>query len=258
MKEFLTPSDIRLRYRDTGAGEDALLLVHGWCSSSRAWELTTRSQRAKVRVVRVDLRGHGASEAPPRGRYRWRDFTDDIDALMQTLGLARVVAIGHSMGSPIALELARRRPETVVGIVTIDGLSGLGLTRERAAMHPWVVALTPTSTAEIRRRLVQNFLPANERAALIVESDAMRTDPRAALAAYRDAVVTGTPRRDWSRLKQPVLYVAASHSRRTATDVRTVIPHAQFGQVVGSGHYVQFDATAQLHAMLNRFLAKLP
>ena len=243
MKEFLTPSDIRLRYRDTGAGEDALLLVHGWCSSSRAWELTTRSQRAKVRVVRVDLRGHGASEAPPRGRYRWRDFTDDIDALMQTLGLARVVAIGHSMGSPIALELARRRPETVVGIVTIDGLSGLGLTRERAAMHPWVVALTPTSTAEIRRRLVQNFLPANERAALI---------------AYRDAVVTGTPRRDWSRLKQPVLYVAASHSRRTATDVRTVIPHAQFGQVVGSGHYVQFDATAQLHAMLNRFLAKLP
>jgi pimeloyl-ACP methyl ester carboxylesterase len=146
----------------------------------------------------------------------------------------------------------------VVGVVAIDGLSGLGLTRERAASHPWVVALTPTSTAETRRRLVQSFLPADARGARIVEGDAMRTDPRAALAAYRDSVVTGAPRRAWRRLPQPFLYVAASRSRRSAGDVREVIPHAQFGQVVGSGHYVQLDAAPQLHAMLDRFLAGLP
>ena len=36
------------------------------------------------------------------------------------------------------------------------------------------------------------------------------------------------------------------------------IPRAEFGQVVNSGHYVQFDAAAQLHAMLDRFLAGIP
>ena len=57
---------------------------------------------------------------------------------------------------------------------------------------------------------------------------------------------------------RPFLYVGASESRRTAADVRAVIPHAQFGQVVNSGHYVQLDAAEQLHAMLDRFLAELP
>jgi pimeloyl-ACP methyl ester carboxylesterase len=258
MQELLMPGGARLRYRDTGAGDDALLLVHGWCSSGRAWERTARSLGRHSRVVRVDLRGHGASEAPPSGGYRWRDFAGDVEALVRALGLMRVVAVGHSMGSPVSLELARRLPGTVAGVVAIDGLSGLGLTRERAATHPWVVALTPTSTPATRRRLVQSFLPADERGARIVEGDAMRTDPRAALAAYRDSVVTGAPRAAWRRMPQPLLYVAASRGRRTADDVRAAIPHAQFGQVVGSGHYVQLDAAPQLHAMLERFLAGLP
>ncbi len=258
MQELLTPGGARLRYRDSGTGADALLLVHGWCSSGRAWERTARTLERRGRVVRVDLRGHGASEAPPGGGYRWRDFAGDVEALVAALGLARVVTVGHSMGSPVALELARRLPGTVAGVVAIDGLSGLGLTRERARAHPWVVALTPTSSAETRRRLVRSFLPADERGARIVEGDAMRTDPRAALAAYRDSVVTGAPRRAWRRLPQPFLHVAASRSRRTAADVRAVIPRAQFGQVVGSGHYVQLDAAPQLHAMLDRFLAALP
>lgn len=258
MHELRTPAGGMLRYRDSGADDDALLLVHGWCSSGRAWERTARAFAGRSRVVRVDLRGHGASETPEGGGYRWRDFTDDVEALVRSLGLARLVAVGHSMGSPISLELARRLPRTVSGVVAVDGLSGLGLTRERAATHPWVVELSPTSTAETRRRLVQTFLPDDARGARIVAGDAARTDPGAAVAAYRDSVVTGSPREAWRHQEQPFLYVAASRSRRTAGDVRAVIPHAQFGQVVGSGHYVQFDAAAQLHAMLDRFLTQLP
>ncbi len=258
MRELLTPAGARLRYRDEGAGDDALLLVHGWCSSGRAWERTARAFARRGRVLRVDLRGHGASKAPERGGFLWSDFADDLEALVRSLGLARLVAVGHSMGSPISLELAGRLPRTVTGVVAVDGLSGLGLSEERAATHPWVVALTPTSTAETRRRLVETFLPADPRGRQIVAGDAARADPGAALAAYRDSVVTGTPREAWRQQKHPFLYVAASRSRRTAVDVRAVIPHAQFGQVVNSGHYAQLDAAAQLHAMLDRFLAHIP
>ena len=258
MEELTTRSGARLRYRDEGAGDDALLLIHGWCSSGRAWERTARAFARRGRVVRVDLRGHGASEAPARGGYRWGDFADDLETLAGSLGLARVVAVGHSMGSPVSLELAGRLPRAVAGVVAVDGLSGLGLTGERAATHPWVVALTPTSTAETRRRLVEAFLPAAARGRRIVAADAARADPRAALAAYRDSVASGSPREAWREREHPFLYVAASRSRRSAADVRAAIPRAEFAQVVNSGHYVQFDAAAQLHAMIDRFLAAIP
>ncbi len=258
MRELTTPAGARIRYRDEGAGGDALLLLHGWCSSGRAWERTARAFARRCRVVRVDLRGHGASGAPAGGGYLWEDFADDVSVLVGRLGLDRIVAVGHSMGSPIALELAGRLPRAVAGVVAVDGLSGLGLTGERAAAHPWVRALTPSSTAETRRRLVGAFLPADARGRHIVEGDAARADPAAALAAYRDAVVTGSPRGAWRDSEHPFLYVAASRGRRTAADVRAVIPRARFGQVVNSGHYVQFDAAAQLHAMLDRFLAEIP
>ncbi|MYH41080.1 MAG: alpha/beta hydrolase [Chloroflexi bacterium] len=258
MRELTTPAGARLRYRDEGAGDDALLLIHGWCSSGRAWERTARAFARRFRVVRVDLRGHGASRAPERAGYRWDDFAEDVQAVVGRLALARIVAVGHSMGSPVALELAARLPGAVAGVVAVDGLSGLGLTAERAATHPWIRALTPTSTAETRRRLVGAFLPADARGREIVAGDAARADPGAALQAYRDSVVTGSPREAWRESVRPFLYVGASESRRTAADVRAVIPHAQFGQVVNSGHYVQLDAAEQLHAMLDRFLAELP
>ncbi|MCY4640195.1 MAG: alpha/beta hydrolase [Chloroflexi bacterium] len=258
MEALTTRAGSQLRYRDEGAGDDALLLVHGWCSSGRAWERTAPAFARRGRVVRVDLRGHGASEAPPRGGYLWGDFADDLEDLVVALGLARIVAVGHSMGSPVSLELAGRLPRAVAGVVAVDGLSGLGLASGRAATHPWVAALTPTSTAATRRRLVETFLPAAARGRRIVAGDAARADPGAALAAYRDAVVTGSPRAAWRERDHPFLYVAASRSRRSAADVRAVIPRAEFGQVVNSGHYVQFDAAAQLHAMLDRFLAGIP
>ena len=72
MRELTTPAGARLRYRDEGSGDDALLLIHGWCSSGRAWERTAGAFARRVRVVRVDLRGHGASRAPDGADARAR------------------------------------------------------------------------------------------------------------------------------------------------------------------------------------------
>jgi pimeloyl-ACP methyl ester carboxylesterase len=51
----------------------------------------------------------------------------------------------------------------------------------------------------------------------------------------------------------PVLYIAASRPREENATLRALRPDIAYGQVVGSGHFVQLDATRQVNAMLDRF-----
>jgi pimeloyl-ACP methyl ester carboxylesterase len=111
---------VRLHHRDTGAGRPVLLLVHGWGGDSRAW---TPLRFPGHRVVAMDLRGHGRSPVPPGG-YRPADLAGDLAALIDRLGLAPVVAVGHSMGAQVVTVLAVEHPALVTSLVVIDPAYG--------------------------------------------------------------------------------------------------------------------------------------
>jgi 3-oxoadipate enol-lactonase len=64
----------------------------------------------------MDHRGHGRG-IRTRRRFRMRDCADDAAALIRELGTGPVVAVGYSMGGPIAKLLWRRHPELVAGLV---------------------------------------------------------------------------------------------------------------------------------------------
>ncbi len=94
-----------------------ILLLHGWTASADLNWFPLYEPLTKVgRVLAVDHRGHG------RGIRSEEEFTleaaaDDAAALVQHLGHERVVAIGYSMGSPIAMLLWRRHPGLVSGLI---------------------------------------------------------------------------------------------------------------------------------------------
>lgn len=98
-------------------GAPALLLLHGWTATAdlnwfRAYGVLSHA----FHVVALDHRGHGRgirSGAP----FRLDDCADDAAALCEVLGIRRVVAVGYSMGGPIAMLTWRRHPELVAGLV---------------------------------------------------------------------------------------------------------------------------------------------
>src|SRR4051794_16229241 len=104
---------------DTGAG-NPLLLVHGWGGDSRAWSGLTFEGR---RVITVDLRGHGRSPVLADG-YRPADYAADLAALVDRLKVGPVVAVGHSMGGQIVVELALEHPDLVAAVVAVDPAYG--------------------------------------------------------------------------------------------------------------------------------------
>lgn len=98
-------------------GGPTLLLLHGWTvTADLNWYPSYAELGRHFRVVAVDHRGHG------RGIRSWRPFSledcaDDAAALAEVMGLGPVVAVGYSMGGPVAQLLWRRHPGLVSGLV---------------------------------------------------------------------------------------------------------------------------------------------
>lgn len=104
----------------TGAGSLApLLAVHGITASHRAWPLVA-DRLPGTRMIAPDLRGRGGSRGLP-GPWGMPQHADDLAALLDAAEIESCLVLGHSMGAFVAVELARRHPDRVAGLVLIDG-----------------------------------------------------------------------------------------------------------------------------------------
>jgi len=71
-------------------------------------------------VAALDQRGHGRSDKPDHG-YDFATITDDLRAVLDGLGWSRTIVAGQSWGGNVVVELAARHPDSVAGIVCVDG-----------------------------------------------------------------------------------------------------------------------------------------
>lgn len=117
-RALLLPGRGETFLRDSGGDGPAVLLLHGWMvSADLNWAPVYGALAAAgFRVLAVDHRGHGRGLRAPRP-FRLDDCADDAAALVCELGCGPVVAVGYSMGGPIAQLLARRRRDLVSGLV---------------------------------------------------------------------------------------------------------------------------------------------
>lgn len=98
-------------------GAPTILLLHGWMFPADLNWFTCYDRLAEIgRVIALDHRGHGRGLRTSTP-FRFADAADDAAALLAELGTGPVVAVGYSMGGPIAQVLWQRHPELVRGLV---------------------------------------------------------------------------------------------------------------------------------------------
>jgi pimeloyl-ACP methyl ester carboxylesterase len=114
---------LKLHYVDWGNEEaPPLVLVHGGKDHARSWDWVARDLREDWHVIAPDLRGHGDSAWAIGGHYTIHEFTLDLAQLIETLELAPVTLVAHSLGGAVALNYAAVYPERVAKLVAIEGL----------------------------------------------------------------------------------------------------------------------------------------
>ncbi len=104
-------------YQTQGEG-DAVVLLHGWGTSSQSLDPVAAWLLPAFRVVSVDLPGFGWSQAPPAA-WGTAEYAAHVRQLLTVLGIERAALLGHSFGGRVALQLASRHPELVARLVLV-------------------------------------------------------------------------------------------------------------------------------------------
>lgn len=124
----------RVRARSESASETVVLL-HGVASNGSRWEeFVEKTQlRGYCDMIRMDLRGHGASVCSRK--VRLEDWCADLEAVLDAAGVQKAVVIGHSLGAQVAMNFAANYPERMRALVLLDPLVSSALTDRARGMR---------------------------------------------------------------------------------------------------------------------------
>jgi pimeloyl-ACP methyl ester carboxylesterase len=251
-----TSDGVELRLVELGGHGQLIVLLHGLMGRASTWWPVARWLAEHGRVVGLDARGHGRSQA--YGPWTTQRFAADVTELLDDLGPA--ILVGHSMGALHGLVAAAERPDLVRALVVEDmGVDFMG--RSAADARAWFGALPPTWPALAAVR--EAFAGYGD---YMIECVEEREDGWALLAdvAHTTEIAAEWAERAWwdvlPRVACPTLLIEAQESVTPAGQMRQMaelLPDARHVVVPGSGHLVHRSAPAAYRAAVEAFLVQL-
>lgn len=166
-----------------------VVFVHGMACSADIWDAQLSYVAQTRRAIAIDLRGHGASTPPADDDYSPASCATDLFAVLDSLGLDRIVLVGHSYGTWVALATAAAKPNAIAQLILVDPpIDCTQIPREayEAQIAPIQAAL---ATEDWRLTLENSF-----RGALTGGTSATQDEILARLAATPKAALLGTSR----------------------------------------------------------------
>lgn len=253
-----TPADdgVAIAYTVRGEGEPALVFIHGWSCDQSYWSEQVDAFSDGHTVVTLDLAGHGAS-GKDRAEWRIASFGGDVKAVVDALGLGRVIFVGHSMGGPVALEAARLLPGRVAGVVGVDTFQDAG---HRPDPDQWgeLVAAYEDDFAGTCDRFVRSMFPEDTDAGLVEDTvgDLCDAPPAIATALIREfgeydlAAVM-------SAVDAPVRAINGTLFPTAVEANREHAPGFEADLMEGTGHFPMLERPAEFNELLAAAVAAL-
>ena len=255
-----------------GRGQPTVVFVHGFACARSDWDLQVEHLRGRVETVAVDLGGHGTT--PGTGEHTRIDrHGRDVAALLDELGIARAVLVGHSMGCRVVMHAMREARPRVAGLVLVDG-SRLGTAGSTAYQARAKRIGEIGFRAYIEPFFAQMFLPGVDRAvsqpivdrALAMPEqlagdlfpnigrwdaelfDEVAASARVPVMAVQTTYMTATGER---------LPMKKGQTTPFLDNLKSLIPSLRAEVIPDVGHFPQIERAAELNALLDDFLAGL-
>lgn len=280
--DTITLHDITLTYDDEGGdrgrgeggdgdagggGGEVLVLVHGHPFDRSMWrpQIETFAGPGR-RVIAPDLRGYGGATVVP-GTTTLTTFAGDIAALLDRLGVDRVVLGGLSMGGQIVLEFYRQFPERVRALILADTFAAAETERGKVARNETADRLLregmgPYADEVLTRMVAPHNVEALPAVAGHVRDMMRGAPPEGAAAALRGRAERPDYVGMLPRISVPALVVVGSEDAYTpVTDARVMsdgIPDATLAVIEGAGHMPNLERRAEFDTVLGAFLDSLP
>ncbi len=97
-----------------------IVFIHGMACSANIWETQLAHTAQTRRAIAIDFRGHGASTPPADDNYAPAACASDLFIVLAALEWERIILVGHSFGSLVALAAAAAQPDVIAQLVLVD------------------------------------------------------------------------------------------------------------------------------------------
>jgi pimeloyl-ACP methyl ester carboxylesterase len=242
-------------------GGEPILFLHGytdsWFSFSRLLPLLPHRYRA----LALDQRGHGDSERPD-GRYTVDDFTADVVAFLEAVGVERATVVGRSAGSFIARRVAQIHPSRVSRLVLI-GSAVTPLKQETRELQAAVHTLDDPVPAEFacEFQAANIYVPLPEAFFERAVAESLKL-PARVWKGVLDGILAVDDAGDLGRITAPTLLIWGDRDGFFARDeveaLAVAIPGAQLLIYPETGHAVQWERPERVASDLDSFLRQQP
>lgn len=267
---------VRLHYVEAGSGP-LVVLLHGFPEFWWSWRHQIPALAdAGFRVVAVDMRGYGQSDAPPSWRdYHLTHLAADVAGLITALGEEKAFVAGHDWGAAVAWAVATLHPERVerLAILNVPHPETMLRTLQRSPRQlrrSWymfffqIPRLPERMAARGRRRFLEGVYGDARPGAFTAEDyaryeEALFDSPgglKGPIDYYR-AALRQSPRRARSQfapIPAPVLVIWGTEDRhlmeKMAQPDPRLVPDVRIVKLPGASHWVQHDEPERVSALL--------
>lgn len=236
-----------------------LMLAHPLGADLRIFDGLVPHLPQDMRIVRMDMRGHGASDCPP-SPYSMGMLVRDTEQLIEAQGLQNIVFAGVSIGGLIAQGLAAKRPDLLRGLVLSNTAARIG-TRDQ-----WQTRIDALTTdpfeAFVDATMTRWFGPPERRDTDVsAVRDVLLAQNPQGVAGCCHAIAGSDFYTTTATLNMPTLGIAGNRDGSTPPDLvrETIdlIQGAQFHLIRGAGHVPFVEKPAEYAALLTRFITGL-
>ncbi len=250
-------------------GRPALCFLHGGSAHAHWFDAVVPAFVDSFHIISLDQRGHGESDWAPDARYGTEQFASDLVGVMDHLGWAQMVVVGHSMGGHNAMGFSAWHADRVRGLCVVDSRPSLPAERLQAMHRRGHRGPRRHETLDSALRSFR-LLPAETLAApdLLEHLGRQGITQREGRFLYRfDPQCNGArnPADGWSllpQIKAPALLVRGELSpimpEEMAERMKAAIPNARLVTMLGVYHHLVLDAPEAFSRILDDFLRDLP
>ncbi len=255
--KFADADHLKVHYTNYGKGETALVFVHGWASDETVWAEQAPALAEKIRVITIDLPGHGQSDKPQTIEYDKDLYTRAINGVINDASLKSAILVGHSNGTPFTREYYRKFPAKVKAIVVVEG--PLHAMFDRDTMEKFVVPLKGDHYAEAEGKIIDGITKPIKDPTLRdkIKALMLKTPQHVAVSEFEATADEYLWKED--KIDVPVLMILAKQpawSPEYEQFVRKLVPKLDYQVWENVSHFLMMEKPHEFNAAVLAFLEK--
>jgi len=240
---------------DGGAGSIPVVFIHSLPGNTKQWSAQLNYIRKTRRAIALDLRGHGQSLPPANGDYAIESMVQDIQTVVDQLGIESFILVGHSMGGSVAGAYAGVYPERVAGLLLVDP-SGDSTQMPIEEVQQYLGALESEAYSNVIKGYLNQILTGSTETTQAKVMQDLRDTPKATVVGVFKELFKYNPVPALERYDGPKLSVITSINE-TPFSVHNLVPNLPHKMITGTGHWLQLDKPEEFNRIMDEFLSSV-